>query len=372
MRRLLPVLGLALVLWPGPGRAQSRVVTTIAAIQSYPVFFHGRQVVIRGALRRHDRTAVIVAPNSDKVLYLLLGGVAADDGDVEVRGDLYDLGRLAQDDPRLAGVDVEAVLQLESPGRWPNQGDLPVLKVGAVEPARPSASPSLRALALEPDRYEGQRVSVVGRFRGANLYGDLPDAPGKSRWDFVLQSADAAVWVTDLRPRARDLDLDPRARVDTGRWIQVAGVVRVRRGLVLMEGQTVAEATPPEETPTEPVAVVPVVAPPPQVVFSAPIPDDTDVSPAIAVRIQFSRDMDAGSFGNRIQVTYFGAAAGAPAPPAFRTRYRREDLVLELTFAAPLERFRTVRVELLDGITAADGAPLGSWSLTFSVGAGRN
>jgi len=42
--------------------------------------------------------------------------------------------------------------------------------------------------------------------------------------------------------------------------------------------------------------------------------------------------------------------------------------VLEIRFNAPLERFRTVRVELLDGIASIDGLTLGAWTLTFSVG----
>jgi hypothetical protein len=34
----------------------------------------------------------------------------------------------------------------------------------------------------------------------------------------------------------------------------------------------------------------------------------------------------------------------------------------------PFEAFRTVKVELLDGIKAFDGAPVTPWTVTFSVG----
>ena len=37
---------------------------------------------------------------------------------------------------------------------------------------------------------------MIGQFAGRNLLGDLPDAPAQSQWDFVLRSADAAIWVT--------------------------------------------------------------------------------------------------------------------------------------------------------------------------------
>jgi hypothetical protein len=34
----------------------------------------------------------------------------------------------------------------------------------------------------------------------------------------------------------------------------------------------------------------------------------------------------------------------------------------------PLAPFRTVRIELLDGVKAFDGASLTPWSVTFSIG----
>ena len=37
--------------------------------------------------------------------------------------------------------------------------------------------------------------------------------------------ADGAVWVSGLRPKGKDFDLDPVARVDTGRWLEVTGTV---------------------------------------------------------------------------------------------------------------------------------------------------
>jgi hypothetical protein len=42
--------------------------------------------------------------------------------------------------------------------------------------------------------------------------------------------------------------------------------------------------------------------------------------------------------------------------------------VLRITFAQPLERWRSVRIELLDGIKATDGQLLKPWQMTFTVG----
>jgi hypothetical protein len=101
------------------------------------------------------------------------------------------------------------------------------------------------------------------------------------------------------------------------------------------------------------------------VLFSVPLPDDDDVDPGVVVRLQFSRDMDPASFAGRVRVLYPDAEE---PPPQSTAVYRPENRSLEIRFAAPLARFRTVRVELLEGIAATDGAPLAPWSLTFTTG----
>ena len=42
--------------------------------------------------------------------------------------------------------------------------------------------------------------------------------------------------------------------------------------------------------------------------------------------------------------------------------------MLELKFTKPLERFRTLQVDLLEGILGTDGQPLKPWTLTFALG----
>jgi hypothetical protein len=49
-------------------------------------------------------------------------------------------------------------------------------------------------------------------------------------------------------------------------------------------------------------------------------------------------------------------------------RYDPALRVIALRFAGPLDPARTLRIELLDGIRALDGAPLKPWVLTFTVG----
>lgn len=370
--RLVAAAALLLALLPAhlPAQPQARIATTAAALVSYPVFYSGRTVVVRGELRRQDRTAVLIGPGADKSVYLQFTGETPPDGRIEVRGQALDLGRLSPDDSRLAGVDVEAILDVETQGRWPRSGEVMLIRVAQSSTPPTPPAPSVRALALEPDRYEGQRVNVIGRFRGANLYGDLPQAPGTDRWRFVMQSADAAIWVVGLRPRGNGVNLDPSARVDTGQWVGVSGVVHREGGLVWIAGQDIRPAEPQDEREEAPATIVPPKGPPPEVAFSAPIQNDTDIETTSTVRIQFSRDMAADSFRDRVRIGYLGGQAGdAPTPPVFTTRYRDEGRVLEIVFDQPLERFRTVRVELLEGIESLDGVPLAPWALTFSVGA---
>jgi len=126
-----------------------------------------------------------------------------------------------------------------------------------------------------------------------------------------------------------------------------------------------------KRTEDEPIRVP--AAPPPAVVFSAPTEDETDVSLTTSVRIQFTRDLDTKTLRGHIRARYLEAQSaerGEPTtPPAeFTFQYNGANRVLELKFTKPLERFRTLKVELLEGILGTDGQPLKPWTLTFALG----
>ena len=352
------------------GQPAARKATTVSALLAYPVFFHGEWVTVRAESWADQESAWLIAGNA-KVL--TLGEPVPGPGDrVEVRATFWDVGRLNHDDPRLAGFNLGDLSEALFQKLWPSIGELPVLIVESTLPAtRPAAS--VRTLALEPEAYEGERVTVTGRFRGRNLYGDLPDAPGLGRWEFVLQSADGAIWVTGIQPRGRDFDLDVTARVDTGRWLEVTGVIHVTRDLVRLEGTAVELAQPLAAAAPTAAEAAPRIALPPEVIFSAPTQGDVGIAPDTLVRIQFSRDLDPESFEDQVRIGYHGEeslkrGASPPPPIEFDVEYLRRNRVLEIRFAEPLERFRTVEVELLDGITATDGAVLPPWTLTFALG----
>ena len=209
--------------------------------------------------------------------------------------------------------------------------------------------------------------------RDAHGIGELPDSPARSRWDFVLRSADAAVWVSGAQPKGKDFDLSLDRRQDTGHWLSVTGVVREARGLQWVEtkdGDIKAAAAPaaPAETEEPPVRVP--AAPPPEVIFSAPTADERGVALDTTVRIQFSRDIDPDTVKGHVTIRYVGSPGGEPAPPvpAFTTAYRPGNRVLEITFAQPLERFQTLSVGLDANILGTDGQALKPWTVTFDLG----
>ena len=355
------------------GQSPARHATTIEALKTYAVFFHQKSVIVRGELKdQPDGRWFLQAGEGPRIQLLVQSGVSGGPR-VDVRGEVWDIGRMPRDDPKFSGIDLKQVLGSSVEERWPAAGEVVILRASSSEAAPHPPAPTVRSIALEPDRYADQRVTVTGRFRGRNLYGDLPNAPGRTRWDFVLQTADAAVWVTGLRPRGRGFSLDVNAKVDTGRWLEVSGVVKTGRGLVWIEA-TEAELSKPSEAPTETTAKAePQVGPPPTVVFSMPTQDETDVRLDTPVRIQFSRDMDPKSFANQVKAYYsveVSRQRGEPQPPIakFTQTFDAAARTLTLRFAAPLERFRTLTIELGDGIRAFDGVPLAPWKLEFSVG----
>jgi hypothetical protein len=352
---------LVLVVSGAVAQPATRRLTTVDAVRQFPGYFHLQPVVVRGELV--DAGGRVVLRSDEHEMRVLLNSARRVDGAADVRAQVIDVGRLEPGDPRVAGF------RSTDDERWPRPGEELILSVASVTAAQPSSSPSLRGLALEPWKFEGQTVTLVGQFRGRNLFGDLPDAPGKSRYDFVLKAGDAAVWVTGLRPRGRDFDLNVDRRADTGQWLEISGVVSYQRSLVSIDAKKLTGASAPALIP-EPVEAAPAVPPEPvDVIFSTPTEGETDVAADTTIRVQFSRGIDPATLKGRIRLGYF-TAAPTEAPPAIevQTTYDPATRALHLKFSRPLERFRTLRLELLEGIKGFDGGPVRPFQLTFSIG----
>jgi hypothetical protein len=355
----------------------SRIATTPEALVASAVFFHGKRIAVRGkVIEAGDQGRLevavdeaVAAKRQTPPQLFIFWRERPTRSEGEIRGEFWDLGRVTKDDGRFATYDFARILETTTNGRWPSRDEIYVILGATIMDPSVPATPSLRAIVLDPNSYNNREVNLSGRFRGRNLYGDLPSPLNKSKWDFVLQSADASIWISGLRPRGKGFDLDPGARVDTGRWVNVGGTVHVEGNTVWIDAKMIEQTAPVSDAPVEvEVAVVP-KEPPPTVVFSAPVLDDTGVERNTTVRIQFSRDMDPKSFKDRVRAVYVPPAKGeTPAPPVVATRYNPGNRALEIKFAVPLERFQTVKIELLEGITSTTGDPLQPWTLTFSVG----
>lgn len=359
---------------------QARKATNIPAILGFPNFFHGRQILIVGKVGITADGRLKVSDDTSSIDLVVSKGNAPDGLD-EIRGEYWDIGRMKADDIRLNGYDLKRTFHFDPDGPWPRPGEVTAIIASAVAPAELPATPSIRSIVLQPSRYADQKVTITGQYSGRNLFGDLPDAPGKSRYDFVLRAADAAIWVSNMRPKLRDangkeFELALDSRLDSGRWLQVKGTLMQGRGLQWLDAEagSLTLAKPPSEalqTAEEQIRVP--AGPPPEVVFSAPTEDETDVSMTTNVRIQFSRDLDQSTLRGRIRAHYLESQTverGEPVTPdaPFTTVYNPATRVLELKFTKPLERFRTIKIELLEGIKGSDAQPLKPWTLTFSLG----
>jgi hypothetical protein len=319
---------------PSPRRA-----TNIAALRSFPAFYHLRPVVVVGTIALADNGDLRLSNDGATMRVIYKGNTP--DTLAEVRGEFWDLGRMN----------------------------------AVTETVQPSTA-SIRGIVLHPARFLDQKVTVTGQFAGRNLLGDLPEAPAKSRYDFVVRSADASIWVANLRPRGKDFELALDARIDTGRWVEVTGLLQQGRGLQWLDatGTTIALTKPPapETTAQEAPIRVP-AAPPPEVVFSAPTSEEADVALNTTIRVQFSRDISAPTLKGHVAVKYDEEETrqrGEPATPTieFTTQYLPGNRVLEIRITKPLEVTRKVYVELGEGILGMDQQPLVPWKLTFTTG----
>jgi hypothetical protein len=357
-----------------------RRATNIAALLAYPSFYHARPILIAGTVgESNNQLRVSSDAGSIRIVMAKTGSDPVVGALAEVRGEFWDIGQMNPDDPRFTGYDMRAVFGVDPEAAWPRPGSVTAIIATAITPASAPLTPTIRAIVLNPARYLGQQVTITGQFSGRNLLGELPEAPGRSRYDFVLRSADAAIWVSNVPPRGKDqgkvFELGLDARIDTARWLQVRGTLQRTRGLLWLDGEpgTLAAAKPTVDTNLDEPPIRVMAAPPPEVMFSAPTQDETDVSMSATVRIQFTRDISPATLKSRIRVSYLTAQSiekGEPVTPVaeFTTDYTAFNRVLELKFTNPLERFRTVKVELLEGILGTDEQPLAPWTLTFEVG----
>jgi hypothetical protein len=239
-------------------------------------------------------------------------------------------------------------------------------------PEKPSADAlkkasevSLDSLVTNPGRRDGQLVRVVGKFRGSNLYGDLPSRSQRQRGDWVIKDEAFAVWVTGKKPKGKGFDLDTGLKRDTGKWMEVIGKPATRGGVTYIQAVQVSLSAPP--TPTA--QALPPVPPPerpkvaPVIVFAMPLDGDGEVPTDSRFVVQFSKDMEESSFQNKVLLRYAGPVLPGDQPITnMKFSYDRGRRALTVDPGMMLAAGRQVELLLLPGIVDTEGLPLASRS----------
>jgi len=105
------------------------------------------------------------------------------------------------------------------------------------EHRRDAPGSELDRLVSEPARFDGQEVRVVGQYRGANLFGDLPESTRRGSGDWVIADGAAAVWVTGKPPQGEGWRLSLSDPGDTRWWVEVRGRVEVVGGVAYLRAK---------------------------------------------------------------------------------------------------------------------------------------
>jgi hypothetical protein len=219
---------------------------------------------------------------------------------------------------------------------------------------------TLEALVLRPGSQDGRMLRVVGKFRGRNLYGDLPIRSARRRQDWVIKDDLFAVWVTEKKPKGKGWELDPTLKRDTSKWIEVVGRPETIDGITYIKAVRVALSAAPRPAAQVQAAPAPPERPkvPPVIVFALPL-DGEEVPPGSRFAVQFSKDMEMSSFQGRVVLRYAGPRQ--PGDRAFDGLSLKYDGGRRALWVDPgdlLRAGRQVEILLLPGIKDIDGLTL--------------
>jgi hypothetical protein len=268
-------------------------------------------------------------------------------------------------------VEVTGVLgQSEMNTNAAVQGELLYIQfwgfVGPEDEGDPKKPISARDVTLEelvktPGKHDGDVVRVVGKFRGRNLYGDLPGASQQKGADWVIKDDLFAVWVTGKKPKGGGWELDPTLKRDTGKWIEVVGRAETRKGITYLRAIKVSLTNPPSATADAKPPPPPPERPkrPPVIVFAMPLDGEVNVAPNSRFIVQFSKDMDQTTFAGKVFLRYVGPRMpGDRAFDGVKLSYEDGRRALTVDPGDLLRSGRRIELLLLPGIADVDGLTL--------------
>lgn len=219
----------------------------------------------------------------------------------------------------------------------------------------------LEGLVQKPGAYDGKNIRVVGKFRGRNLYGDLPVSSQRGGSDWVIKDDLYAVWVTGRKPKGSGFDLDSNLKRDTGKWIEVIGRATTRGSVTYIQAMRIALASPPSATAEAQPPPPPPERPkkPPVVVFALPLDGEAEVAPDSRFVVQFSKDMDEKTFNGHVLLRYVGPRLpGDREFDGLRLTYDNGRRALTIDPGDTLRPRRQLELVLLPGISDLEGLSL--------------
>ena len=220
---------------------------------------------------------------------------------------------------------------------------------------------SLEKLVSNPGKRDGQMIRVVGKFRGRNLYGDLPVRTQRTTADWVIKDDLYAIWVTGKKPKGAGWELDSGLKRDTGKWVEVIGKPETVRGVTYIKAVRIQLTTPPSARADVKPPPPPPEKPrkPPVVVFALPLDGDGEVAPDSRFVVQFSKDMDEATFNGHVLLRYTGPVLpGDRAFDGLKLTYDRGRRALTVDPGDVLRPRRQIELILLPGISDIDGMTL--------------
>jgi hypothetical protein len=260
----------------------------------------------------------------------------------------------------IAATGAEVIEEIKSEFDAVKPEDLPEAEEPDID-ASSLTGVDLRDLVKDPSRYLGKQITVLGKFRGSNLYGDLSIKDKRTPRDFIIKVGESAIWVTGRRPAGKGFRLDPSKRRDTGEWLQVIGEPWESDGTVYLKAAKVELAKDPEDPDLEPVKVraeEKEAGPPPEVTFTLPIGGDRSVPLDSQFQVQFSKDMKGESFHRNVDLLYADDDGIGNPFPSLEVSYDGPSRTLTVKPNQTLAPEKEIRLILYDSIEDLEGQKL--------------
>ena len=226
-----------------------------------------------------------------------------------------------------------------------------------IEPPSGPETVSLERLVSDPSAFEGRAIRIIGKFRGNNLFADLPSTSWKNVSDFVVKEDATAIWVTGMKAEGKGWRLDGQSPGDTQKWVEVVGHPTLRKGIVYFRAAKLSVTTPPSGhagvTELRRFAGAALVKP--EVVFALPLQGDPVARKGLFV-LQFSKSLDAATLKDRVGLRYVDHDH---AFTHLNVSYDQDRRALVIDPGELLEVGQQVEIFLKKGIADSDGLGLG-------------